>query len=150
MLTPTFWKVFSGVLVLCILVQQFSLRSSSFKPRHIFGPSASTKAPASKASSHPSTDVGSWTFDWTRDGNNHGLSSGQCDAAFPDLYSEIDRAVDFWERKEITPELIDMYGGASREPFIRRTHRFTACKQNVVLAAPLGGIDCLAVFVSLT
>lgn len=39
-----------------------------------------------------------WKFDTKRDERQYGLSEAQCDAAFPDFYKEIDRAVAF--RKE--------------------------------------------------
>ncbi|KAF2399558.1 hypothetical protein EJ06DRAFT_511716 [Trichodelitschia bisporula] len=35
-----------------------------------------------------------WTFDAARDARDFGLSDEQCDAAFPDFYEEIDRAVE--------------------------------------------------------
>jgi hypothetical protein len=34
-----------------------------------------------------------WEFDVARDGENFGLGAEQCDAAFPDYYHEIERAV---------------------------------------------------------
>lgn len=34
-----------------------------------------------------------WSFDAKRDAKNYGLSPEQCDAAFPKLWAEIDRAV---------------------------------------------------------
>jgi hypothetical protein len=40
-----------------------------------------------------------WEFQLERDGRNHGLSDDQCDQAFPELYSEIDRA-SAWHRKD--------------------------------------------------
>lgn len=39
---------------------------------------------------HPDHD---WAFDYARDRRSHGLSQEQCEAAFPLLYNEIDRAV---------------------------------------------------------
>ncbi|KAL4920806.1 DUF821 domain protein [Aspergillus aurantiobrunneus] len=35
-----------------------------------------------------------WEFDVRRDGDNHGLSEGQCLSAFPKLFGEVDRAAD--------------------------------------------------------
>jgi hypothetical protein len=53
----------------------------------------------------------SWSFDHHRDQRNFGLSDDQCDAAFPDLYREIDRAV-AWRKnsklRNITPEQLDV------------------------------------------
>jgi hypothetical protein len=56
-------------------------------------PSKSTPAPWSAADPPPQP----WAFDHRRDQRNFGLSDEQCDAAFPDLYREIDRAV-AWRR----------------------------------------------------
>lgn len=50
-----------------------------------------------------------WVFDTGRDSENWGLSSEQCDAAFPGLFTEIDRAVNFQKKKgRVTPEDIDI------------------------------------------
>ncbi|KAI0376322.1 glycosyl transferase family 90-domain-containing protein [Hypomontagnella monticulosa] len=42
-----------------------------------------------------STEEEAWIFDSQKDGLNYGLSDGQCESAFPDLYQELDRARDF-------------------------------------------------------
>jgi hypothetical protein len=44
----------------------------------------------------------SWSFDTLRDANNYGLSSEQCDRAFPGLFDEIDRVVRQRRGKRIT------------------------------------------------
>ncbi|KAL2353033.1 glycosyl transferase family 90-domain-containing protein [Cryomyces antarcticus] len=44
----------------------------------------------------------SWSFNYTRDARNYGLSASQCDAAFPQLYVEIDRAVAHRRQSPIT------------------------------------------------
>ncbi|KAF2478764.1 glycosyl transferase family 90-domain-containing protein [Neohortaea acidophila] len=60
---------------------------------------ASTPSDASSTSPAGSNGVDNttppWTFEYTRDGNNHGLSEEQCTAAFPLLTMEIDRAVEY-------------------------------------------------------
>ncbi|KAJ8114939.1 hypothetical protein OPT61_g3299 [Boeremia exigua] len=43
-----------------------------------------------------------WRFDPERDATNYGLTQQQCDAAFPRLYSEIDRAVGYWKSRNHT------------------------------------------------
>ena len=49
--------------------------------------------------SHSGTRLrGPWKFDYKRDGRKHGLTESQCDAAFPLLYHEIDRAVKYRRR----------------------------------------------------
>lgn len=50
-----------------------------------------------------------WIFDTERDSDDWRLSSEQCDEAFPGLFTEIDRAVDFQTKKgTVTPEDIDI------------------------------------------
>jgi hypothetical protein len=36
-----------------------------------------------------------WVFNSTRDAGNYGLSTGQCDAAFPGLFQELERAASY-------------------------------------------------------
>ena len=56
--------------------------------------------------SHPSPErlkkpqKGEWSYEPERDARNVGLSRAQCDAAFPDLYYEIDRAVEVWQKRK--------------------------------------------------
>ncbi|KAK3678185.1 hypothetical protein LTR78_002281 [Recurvomyces mirabilis] len=54
----------------------------------------------------------SWTFDATRDRNNHSLTQAQCDAAFPELYHEIERSQKYWKEKQgnrpFKPKQIDI------------------------------------------
>ena len=49
-----------------------------------------------------------WLFDSKRDARNIGLSRAQCDAAFPDLYQEINRAVGMWQKREHTIQQEDI------------------------------------------
>ena len=42
-----------------------------------------------------------WVFDTKRDERHYGLNEAQCDAAFPDFYKEIDRAVAFRREKDL-------------------------------------------------
>lgn len=54
-------------------------------------------------------DEAVWTFNTTRDEKLHGLSEDQCDAAFPGLYMEIERAVNYRKRVgSITIEDVDI------------------------------------------
>ena len=61
---------------------------------------------------YQSNDVGGWKFDAMRDRDNHTLTHAQCDATFPLLYHEIDRAKEHWRKfqgdKHISPEQIDL------------------------------------------
>lgn len=51
-----------------------------------------------------------WEFNTTRDERSYGLSRGQCDAAFPGLFAEIDRAAQHRKgvKKQIQEEEIDI------------------------------------------
>ena len=46
----------------------------------------------------------SWVWDARRDAHNYGLTSEQCDAAFPGLFAEIDNAVQRRRQTHITEE----------------------------------------------
>ncbi|KAK5694776.1 hypothetical protein LTR97_009366 [Elasticomyces elasticus] len=71
------WLVSGGIIILLFFVystfQATNLKHISFRPQF------------------PS----SWTFDTLRDERNLGLSDAQCDAAFPGLYAELERARDY-------------------------------------------------------
>jgi hypothetical protein len=57
--------------------------------------------------SHPSSAIGNetWQFDPTRDARAYGLNSQQCNAAFPGLFTEIDRVKTYQGRKwKVTPQ----------------------------------------------
>lgn len=41
-------------------------------------------------------NIEGWTFDSSKDAENYGLDDKKCDAAFPDMYFEIERAAAFW------------------------------------------------------
>lgn len=43
---------------------------------------------------------GEWSYEPERDSRNIGLNRAQCDAAFPDLYYEIERAVEVWQKRK--------------------------------------------------
>ncbi|KAA8648376.1 hypothetical protein EYZ11_007321 [Aspergillus tanneri] len=50
-----------------------------------------------------------WEFDVQRDGNDHGLSEGQCRSAFPKLFVELDKPAEFRKKNPITlKDLNDM------------------------------------------
>jgi hypothetical protein len=52
-----------------------------------------------------------WAFDTQRDERDFGLSDAQCDAAFPDFYKEIDRAVAYRQEhglQKVNDEDIDI------------------------------------------
>ncbi|KAH7053264.1 glycosyl transferase family 90-domain-containing protein [Macrophomina phaseolina] len=67
-----------------------------------------------------------WKFDPSRDSLNYGLTDEQCNAAFPDLFLELDRAQKFFSDKKIQQkdvhlstdaELNDHWNGKTRAEF---------------------------------
>ncbi|KAL1622161.1 hypothetical protein SLS54_005228 [Diplodia seriata] len=67
-----------------------------------------------------------WQFDTQRDSLNYGLTDEQCDAAFPDLFLELDRAQDFFSDNPIQykdvhlsteAELNENWNGKTRAEF---------------------------------
>lgn len=107
---PVFWKTLSALFLLCILIQLFGgddwsprIHAKHFAQIHHQGPQKLDHAPG-----HLS-ELGDWQYQWERDRNNHALSADQCDAAFPELFSDIDRATLHWQDRKITPESIELY-----------------------------------------
>jgi hypothetical protein len=103
---PFLWKGVSAALILVVVFQllwhqtpfrqPFTRPAESQKPIHV---------PIKDQSLEPD-----WTYDWERDRDDYTLSSAQCDAAFPELYNEIDRATELWTNRShtITPQDIDI------------------------------------------
>ena len=92
------WKGGCFFLLVVVFTQFYLIISSDRKPSGltglpVFGP---TNEPGLRG----------WEFNTTRDSENTGLTLAQCDAAFPDLYYEIDRAVAVWQKRKhtITPK----------------------------------------------
>lgn len=118
------WKALSAVLLCILLIQLFSIRSWSDYPERILktplatlntthspivdGQEAETELEVQPVSG---PKVESWSYEWERDGNNHGLTTEQCDIAFPELYNEIDRAANYWKDKKITAQSIELARG---------------------------------------
>lgn len=50
-----------------------------------------------------------WTYSPARDSRNLGLSDEQCDAAFPGLYTEIDRTRDYFGPRSIRQKQVKLY-----------------------------------------
>ena len=106
MAMPAFtWRALSVFLLLVILLQFYLILSheglSSYRP---------SAQPVKTIPALQRPKANEWRFEEEKDGNNPGLTSEQCDAAFPDLYYEIDRSVKLWKDRghEITPEDIDL------------------------------------------
>ncbi|QDS70867.1 hypothetical protein FKW77_005709 [Venturia effusa] len=80
----------------------------SWKPKHTPSTSHTTaQTPIQTSEAFPEE----WVFDTKRDERHYGLSEAQCDAAFPNLYKEIDRAVAFrkeYDLGEVKEEDVDI------------------------------------------
>ncbi|KAM3416007.1 hypothetical protein BST61_g9494 [Cercospora zeina] len=120
-LHPAFWKGFSAVLLLLVIFREYTNPGivSDWAQQH-------TDAPTVAAPSAPSAPIVpiepqpvwpsqpaslDWQYNWARDGNNQALTASQCDAAFPKLYQEIDRARAHFNGKKITEKHIELSGG---------------------------------------
>ena len=90
------WRTVCCVLFVLLVAQNLRLLHSSIKPAKAIGPNTPLPVTGDEPSALEVTNP--WYFNSTRDANNFALSLEQCDAAFPDLYKEIDRAVSL--RKE--------------------------------------------------
>lgn len=102
-----------------ILVTQTlpQFRGTSVQPFDLSWPHSPPSVPATEVTEFDTEfDAGaglskgtSWSFDHRRDANNHGLTQERCLAAFPLLYKEIDRAVEYRHKHgNITGEDIEM------------------------------------------
>ncbi|KAL9096838.1 MAG: hypothetical protein Q9165_000802 [Trypethelium subeluteriae] len=68
-----------------------------------------SQSPADELHTTGKLGNGEWKFDPTEDAENYGLDDAQCDAAFPALYFEIDRAAAWWRsNRNITLEDVDI------------------------------------------
>ncbi|KAK4547019.1 hypothetical protein LTR36_001240 [Oleoguttula mirabilis] len=107
---PVFWKTLTALLILCLLIQQFGGHDWPHELHKKYFAHRPEASGYDYSYSKPSRLRG-WRYEWERDRNNHGLSAEQCNAAFPKLYNDIDRAVGHWADREITPETIELYDG---------------------------------------
>ena len=94
------WKGACVFLLAVILLQFYLLVSHDAGVPHMVG--FPTRPPPSSPRPLKKPGVDTWLFETERDARNIGLSSDQCDVAFPDLYYEIDRAVSVWQKREHT------------------------------------------------
>ena len=84
------------VFLICLLAAIWTLEVIYAK-NHISP--AWTSFTSSKKITHSQPTESGWEYTPSRDADNYMLSATQCDAAFPDLYYEIDRAVKFWRAR---------------------------------------------------
>ncbi|KAL9078988.1 MAG: hypothetical protein Q9157_002087 [Trypethelium eluteriae] len=85
-----------------------------------------------------------WSFDTARDGGDYGLSDSQCDAAFPQLYTELHRAVAYTHTGgNITVDDVDISwkeGGVVRAMIYNRELYIIEAKYNE------GSLDIIRAF----
>jgi hypothetical protein len=113
---PVIWKGLSAVLLICLLVQQFGDRARlSIQHNAIFNQQDSSKVidtPGDITLNAPSlTGPAPWTFEPSRDRNNHDLTIERCDSAFPDLYKQIEIARQHRNDTKIESENIKLLQG---------------------------------------
>ena len=106
---PNIWKGATAFLLIIVFFQFYLMisRDDSSVP-HMNGFPARPPPTAPKPIKQKHDDK--WLFDSKRDARNIGLSEAQCNAAFPDLYQEINRAISVWQKREhtIRPEDADI------------------------------------------
>lgn len=95
-ITVLAWRGISVFLLLTVLVQFYLI----FGYERRATPALTSIQPATVIQDPPQAGPNEWAFDSERDANNPALTSAQCDAAFPDLYYEIDRSVKYWKDRK--------------------------------------------------
>ncbi|KAK5173846.1 uncharacterized protein LTR77_002527 [Saxophila tyrrhenica] len=100
------WKGASAFLFAVVLLQFYLIISETGVPK---APSFTHSRPSDDKPKHKAPvkeeekfSPDEWTYDSARDHQNIGLTSAQCDQAFPDLYYEIDRAAAVWREQKHT------------------------------------------------
>lgn len=81
--------------------QSYALQLQLFRPSRYFEKECyAPSEPATDRLQHVATGIsdGEWQFNSSRDANNYALNSDQCLAAFPKMFTEIDKSVA--QRKE--------------------------------------------------
>ena len=99
-MAPNIWKGATAFLLVVAFFQFYLIVSRDGSTPHMKGfPPRPVPAPPQPVDQEQDDK---WLFDSKRDARNIGLGRAQCDAAFPDLYQEIDRAVGVWQKREHT------------------------------------------------
>jgi hypothetical protein len=108
MAVPNIWKAATAFLLVIVFFQFYLMISRDDSIPHMNGFPARPSPAAPKPVKQKNSDK--WLFESERDARNIGLNTEQCNAAFPDLYLEIDRAVGVWQKREhtISQEDIDI------------------------------------------
>lgn len=99
-MTAFLWRALFAVVVIVLITQNILLWHSSDRASEPTIPLPATQHKPASTSADSQTsltaDTSDWTFNPLRDAENFALHPQQCDAAFPGLWYEIDRAVSFW------------------------------------------------------
>ncbi|KAI6910433.1 hypothetical protein KC316_g4810 [Hortaea werneckii] len=107
---PAFWKGLTALLVLYVLGQHLGVCDRALQYHNRLRPTEQKSLHYHAHDTQPA-NISTWTYDWKRHSNNHALTSDQCEAAFPDLYFEIDRAASYWATRELTTQSLALYEG---------------------------------------
>ncbi|KAI7224578.1 hypothetical protein KC343_g19172 [Hortaea werneckii] len=107
---PALWKGLTALLILYVLEQHFGVYDGALQYHNRLHPTEQKSFHYDVHDTRPA-NVSTWTYDWKRHGNSHALTSEQCDAAFPDLYFEIDRAASYWATRELSTQSLELYEG---------------------------------------
>jgi hypothetical protein len=92
-----------------ILTEPTTTQTANSELLRPWEPPVSTSNDYSVPSHLPDLLPPDWTFDTQRDERNFGLNDAQCDAAFPDYYKEVDRAVAYFKQQgNITEDRVDI------------------------------------------
>jgi hypothetical protein len=100
-MAPHLWKGATAFLLVVVLLQFYLIASETRVP-HVPGLSSKHDDHTSGTVPIVDSDLNVWEYDSARDHHNIGLSTAQCDSAFPDLYFEIERAATVWQEKKHT------------------------------------------------
>ncbi|GAB7337448.1 hypothetical protein MBLNU457_g2787t1 [Dothideomycetes sp. NU457] len=85
------------VFLVCLLLTAWTLET--IYTRHSANKAAWHSFTSSQKITPLLTAESGWQYNASRDADNYMLTPSQCDAAFPDLYYEIDRSVDYWRAR---------------------------------------------------
>ncbi|KAI7286887.1 hypothetical protein KC345_g887 [Hortaea werneckii] len=107
---PAFWKGLTALLILYALGQHFGKYDRALQYHNRLRPTEQKTSHYHAHDTRPA-NKSTWTYHWKEHCNNYALTSEQCDAAFPDLYFEIDRAASHWATRELNTQSLELYEG---------------------------------------
>ncbi|KAI9661912.1 MAG: hypothetical protein M1821_009152 [Bathelium mastoideum] len=104
MYSSSYRTIFITALILVLSVSLIEVYYLQSRPKQDKGLGDGAASTLSQLLSHKPDEE--WAFDPKRDRRNRALSDAQCDAAFPDQYQEIDRALR-WHKKNKPSGLVE-------------------------------------------